>query len=212
MPGVPTPTPPSLPEAVSAGFSVHGEGVVALGGGGLHLRGAVDGRADAGGFALAVRDGSAVYQQPDGSWVALPGPAGPLGAVLVEPGAVARVLRSPEGEVRHEGTAEVEGRRVERYRFRVRADALRAAEPMEAEAWIDGDGRVHRLDLRTDGAVDPAGGARWRTRVGLRLADHGRVAVPTDLPAVVGAVPAPEGPSRLVYPFGAAVRATAGAG
>jgi hypothetical protein len=45
--------------------------------------------------------------------------------------------------------------------------------------------------------------------VGLRLADHGRVALPTGLPRTVGSVPAPQGPSRLVYPFGAAVEASA---
>jgi hypothetical protein len=202
----PAPHPPSLPESVRAGFTARAHGTIGFADLELGLRGAVDGRVRDADFELAVRGGQALLLQPDGTWVSLPGPFGPLGSVLLDPGAIERVLTSPAGPVEAAGTATVEGERLERYRFRVDAQALgEAAEgQVDAEAWIDRDGRLRHLTLDTDRIE---AGARWRTHVGLRLSGFASPVPRPELPAPSTALPIPERPAQLTYPLGPAVRA-----
>lgn len=214
----PAPEPPPRPTSVSTGFTVRGEGAVSFARGQLELSGVVDGRAAQAPFQVSVRHGTAVYQQPDGTWVSVPGPAGPLGAVLLDPTAMGRVLRAPAGEVDHAGTAELDGEGMERYRFRVRDDAFAGTavgaleQPMLAEAWIDGSGRLRQLTLHSDGLLDPDSGASWRTTLGVRLTAFSGGPADVELPVAAEPVPVPDPRSHMVYPFGATVEASGAAG
>lgn len=217
--------PPTLPTSLSTRVTVQASGSVAFG---QRLR--LEGRArpeatvassDAERFGLAVDGDTAAYLGPDGAWTGLPGAAGPLGGVLLDADAVARVLSSPQGEVEAVGEARIDGETVRRYRFTVdgatiarsavtAGSGVAAGASWTAEAWIDDDGRTRRLELSSDGLAEPGTGTVWRTRIGLHLSDFGTGA-PEGAPTVTGRAQLPASASLLLYPFGPNISASTGA-
>ena len=192
------PEPP--PDRATLGFAFTGSGAVEFGRG-VALRGSVrpvagtvaapDAAAD---FAVAADAGDA-------------GATGPLGSVLLAPDGVTRLLRAAEGEVNAEGTAEVDGVRTNRYRFRaVAVDASGATAGWEVDAYIDRDRLVRRVDVRASGRLDGAGA--WSDRATIRLSGFGAARVDR-----AGSGPPPVAPESLpLHPFGPALATSLGAG
>ena len=210
------PTALSLRLAVAAGGTVDFRGRAQLQG---TVRPAVPAsslEASATGFAVSVDGRHAAVQAPDGSWAQAQSQSGsgPLGSVLLEPGAVGRILRNAEGEVEELGEADVDGARVRRYRFEVDPSALLRTELSDqrwtAEATVDADGRVRSLRLQSRGGVDRKSPLTWRTDVTLRLHDFGTPVGPRPAAAAEarGNAAAGSRSSVLVHPFGPSVSAS----
>lgn len=166
------------------------------------------------GFAVSVDGGNAAVRGGTGSWARVDADAGPLGTVLLDPGAVGRILRGAEGDVEAVGEGDVDGAHVRRYRFDVDADALVRAEladqDWEAEAAIDDEGRVRSLRLRSRGGVHDRSPLTWQTDVTVHLRNFGtavgaRAAGAADPRSTVS--PAARS-SVLMHPFGPSVAAS----
>ena len=166
------------------------------------------------GFALSVEGRDAAGRGGNGSWARVDAEAGPLGAVLLDPGAVGRILRGAQGDVDVVGEGEVDGAHVRRYRFDVDADALVRAEladqEWEAEAAVDDEGRVRTMRLRSRGGVHERSPLTWQTDVTVHLRNFGtavgaRAAGAADARSTVS--PAARS-SVLVHPFGPSVAAS----
>lgn len=223
-PGRPTPqdrgTPPAPPDRLSLRVDLTAGGQVDFRGR-AHLEGSlrptvpsagVEGTPT--GFAVSVDGADAAVRGGNGSWARVEADAGPLGSVLLDPGAVGRILRGAKGDVEVVGEGEVGGAPVRRYRFDVDADALVRAEladqEWEAEAAVDAEGRVRTLRLRSRGGVRSDDRLTWHTDVTLHLRNFGtalgaRAAGAADAGATVA--PAAQS-SVLVHPFGPSVAAS----
>lgn len=209
---------PTLPDVLDASFSIRGHGALAFAGD-LGIEGTVEpsggnivtarGASTSAGFRLVARGDEVVVRQPDGSWRRLPGAAGPLGAVVLRPGAVPRILRAATGDIERLGDG--------RFRFEVDASdvvtvkgsALR--ERYQAEVWIGPDNRVQRLAVSSRGTIQDQ---TWQTLLTLELGAYGSAQVNADAPP-----PATRGAdssetaietdaSLVVYPFGPTIAAT----
>ncbi len=195
-PHAPAAPRPQLPDRLSVGVAVAADGVVGFGGrlnvsGSVRpVDGSVDAPSSAAAFEVRASAGALALRRPDGSWASLETTAAtPWAALLARPDGVVRLLRSAEGDV------EVVGRSggLRHVRFAVGDDF--------AEAWIDDDDRVRRLNVVSQRTPE---GAKWRSSVSVELSDFG-----VEVPAVVSPELTGEagGSSSLVYPLGSAVAA-----
>lgn len=170
--------------------------------------------AAAAGFAVSVDGGNAAVRGSNGSWARVDVDPGPLGAVLLDPGAVGRILRGARGDVDVVGEGEVDGAHVRRYRFDVDADALVRAElaeqEWEAEAAVDDEGRVRTLRLRSRGGVHARSPLTWHTDVTVHLRNFGTAvdARAAGAAEARGTVSPAARSSVLVHPFGPSVAAS----
>lgn len=166
------------------------------------------------GFSVSVDGGQAAVRGPEGAWAQVGTGAGPLGSVLLEPGAVTRILRGAHGDVEPLGDATVDGARVRRYRFDVEPEALLRADlakqELQAEAAVDDAGRVRMLHLLARGGVEGRSPLTWRADVTVRLGDFGTpVGGRAPGAAEATATLAPQARSSvLVHPFGPVVAAS----
>lgn len=211
-PTVPEDRRPTLPPSLKMDFGISGTGAVSFAReGALGIQGEVrtaggniapaSGSASAG-FRLVANGDRVVLQAPDGSWRELPGAAGPLGSVVLRPGAVPRILRS---------AAKVERVGANHYRFEVDASEVVAVKDATlrdrytAEVWIGPDKRVERLAVSSRGTVEDQ---RWDTRLTVELGGYGKAAVGAVVPPVAGRAEVRGEADLVVYPFGPTIGAT----
>ena len=203
----PTPAPPArrgepepLPERATLGFAFSASGAVdfrdgvALHGSVRPVAGTVPAPDVSTEFAVTARSGD-------------PAATGPLGAVLLSPDGITRLLRAAEGEVRVEGRVEVDGVATQRYRFRATGlDSSGVTRSWDVDAYIGADRLVRRVDLRASGRL--AGNTAWTDRATVHLSAFGAGAT---LDGAGSASAAPVG-SLPLHPFGPALAASLRAG
>lgn len=185
-PGAPSPgepSPPAPPTDITLGFDISASGRLDPGRA-IRLQGGV--ASDRGGRSdFEVRSRSDVAGVlVDGSWRAAAGAGSVLDTVLARADGAPAVLRAAV-DAELVGETELDGAPVRRYRFavdpgrigRIAAAAARA-EPGQwtAEAWIDDDDLLRRLDVRAAGRFDPTGVAGWAMDLSLRLSGFGSAA------------------------------------
>jgi len=202
-----------LPSHVSASYVVEGTGEVAEPDQ-LQLQGTVAVEhsslptgAGPYSYELVVAGGHAYMRQANGDWLEVPGPAGPLGPMVLDPSAIPIVLGSPNGTVNDLGVTTVGGDRVRHLRFGVRPGAL-PGEPagmsLSADVWTGvKDHLVRRLVLASSGAFGSTPGVQWNNSVELDLSDFGLPVHVSPPPAssVTGTLSLGSGPGAILYPF-----------
>ena len=169
-------------------------------------------------FGVAVDGDRTLMRSPDGSWIEVPGAAGPLSLLLADPNGVARLLEGAKGEVDDLGVETIEGVDVRHYRFRVKAslvaaspridgdpsrDASDADAEVTAEAWIGvDDDIVYKMTVRSSSSYDGGGGftSRVESAMTLELFDFGAT-VAVEIPETTASSSAPLGPSALLAPY-----------
>lgn len=171
-------------------------------------------------FGVAVDGDRTLMRSPDGSWIEVPGAAGPLSPLLADPDGIARLLNGAQGEVEDLGAETIEGIDVRHYRFGVKASLVStapeddaeasgpgsgtdAAAEATAEAWIGvDDDIVYKMAIRSSSSYDGGGGftSRVESAMTLELFDFG-AAVAVEIPETTGSSSAPLGPSALLAPY-----------
>lgn len=202
--------PPAPPTGVTARVGVRGTGTVDFSSDALALEGVVapgvGATAGTESFRIATRGEVQAYRSRRGGWRQVPGPAGPLGTVLLDPQAAIRIAESASGRVHALGQVRLAGEDLAHYRFEVDPAMLGAnvAGHATAEAYVGADGRLRRIELLTAN-TGAAGGARTRSRVAVSYSGYGDArppVVPADVPRMQ---PLPERSSLLLYPLGRSV-------
>ena len=200
-------TPPTPPGDIRTEVVVEGRGVVDF----EHDRLALNGSVNAGGgqapFKLAARADTAVYRGGARPWARLPGRAGPVGALVLDPQAVVRMAEAATGVVA-EGAAVIGGETLEAYRFDVAAQAMGeqpTAGTWQARGFVGADGRLRRVELTSHS--QSADAVRWRTRVTMDLSDYGTATDVAAVPATARTTQLPRRSSLALYPFNDSVRA-----
>ncbi|HVM41652.1 MAG TPA: hypothetical protein VM618_12835, partial [Acidimicrobiia bacterium] len=203
-----------IPDRFSAEAEISGDGEVVFGEA-LRVDGSVDlvssnagpDTSAAGSFRLVVQGSEARYLGPEGQWIAVPGPAGPLGTLMLDPSGVTRLLNDARTGVEDLGEDEIDGRRVRGYRFGVGSSVLAGVDDGAdgtAEAWVDVEDEVLlRLTIRSTVRHDegPRRGV-LRTTLTMDLTDFG-ADVSVDVPPAQGRASSPLGPAAILYPFDA---------
>ena len=203
----PQPQPPAPPSQVRARVVVDGHGTLDFNAGRMSLEGAVRAGGGRAPFALSAAVDGAVYRPGTDPWTRLPGRAGPLGAVVLDPQAILRIARTAT-DVTAQGTATLRGETVERYTFTVRGAATekgRDEQPWRAAAYIGADGRMRRIEMASRGGS--ADGADVRTHLTMDLSRLGQASATAAPPDAAADTSLPARASLPLYPFNASVRA-----
>lgn len=164
-------------------------------------------------FAVAVDGLTTVVRSPDGSWVEVPAPVGPLTPILADADGVASLLTGAKGTVDDRGRENLDGFRVRHYRFDVDSEVFgngTARANGSVDVWIGvDDGVVHKLVASSSAHhQDPSGfESRMDSSMTLELFDFG-TDVSVAIPEADATSSAPLGPAALLAPYEATMVAS----
>lgn len=200
-----------VPHEFSFEAGISGEGEVAFPDR-LRLRGSVN-IVDArpalssqtpGDYEVVVVGPNAFYRGPEGAWLRIPGPSGPLGPLVLDPGGIRRLLTGSQPGTDDLGRERLDGEWVHHYRFQVAASTFGAdgSTAATADAWIGADHVLRKLTTASVGRHHSSDGfsSELTTRMTLRL-DHFGADVSIEAPEARGQASSPFGPAAVLYPF-----------
>lgn len=202
----------AIPDQFSVSLDIEGEGAVRFPDqmridGEIRARageGVPDGSVEV--FGVAVDGTRTLVRSPDGSWVAVPAPVGPLTPVLADADGVARLLVGATGAVDDLGEEELAGFRVRHYRFGVDPELL-GPESVEAqgsvEVWVGvDDDIVHKIVSSSTVHHHDASGfdSRMESSMILELFDFG-ADVEVEIPEPAATSSTPLGAAAVLSPY-----------
>ena len=157
-------------------------------------------------FGVAVAGHTILVRSPDGSWIAIPAPAGPLTPLLADPDGIALLLAGARGTIDDLGEEDLDGSGVRHYRFTVEpglfGDGADEAQG-SVEAWIGvKDHVVHKLTSSTSAHHHDASGfdSRMESSVTLELFDFG-ADVSVEIPHADATSSSPLGAAAVLVPY-----------